>query len=76
MMRKTLVGAIAFALISSSTATFALAQSANSSRKVVTVDDNPMRPMMERGTDLRPCKPGNHSEFSRLTGGYRCVRNP
>ncbi|HEY1940809.1 MAG TPA: hypothetical protein VGH40_01685 [Roseiarcus sp.] len=74
MIRKTLVGAMAFALISSSAVTLALAQSADSSRKAV--DYGAVRPMMERGTDLRPCKPGSHSEFSRLTGGYHCVRNP
>ncbi len=34
------------------------------------------KPSMARGTDLRPCKPGTYSEFSRLTGGYHCVRNP
>jgi hypothetical protein len=34
------------------------------------------RPAMARGTDLRPCRAGRHSEFSRLTGGYHCVRNP
>ena len=76
MIRKTLVGAMAFALISSSAATLALAESADAPRKVGTVEDGSMRPMMERGTDLRPCKPGSHSEFSHLTGGYRCVRNP
>jgi hypothetical protein len=77
MIRKTLVGAMAFALISSSAATLALAESADASRKAATVEDGSVRPMMmERGTDLRPCKPGNHSEFFHLTGGYRCVRNP
>ena len=76
MTRKTLVQAMAFALISSSTMTFAFANSVDSSHKNATIDDGSARPIMERGTDLRPCKPGSRSEFSHLTGGYHCVRNP
>ncbi len=46
------------------------------SRVVVSGYASSEKPMMARGTDLRPCKPGTHSEFSRLTGGYRCAHNP
>lgn len=77
MTRKTLAGAMAFALISFCGATFALADDPNSQpRPSLTSADSASGPQMARGTDLRPCQPGQHSEFSRLTGGYRCVRNP
>jgi Spy/CpxP family protein refolding chaperone len=77
MTRKILVAATALALFVSAAATAARADGPDSSqRPTIAGDDGASRPMMARGTDLRPCKPGTHSEFSRLTGGYRCARNP
>jgi hypothetical protein len=76
MTRKILAGAIALALVSCCGARLALADNSPvPSRAAMTEGANPER-AMPRGTDLRPCEPGKHSEFSRLSGGYHCMRNP
>lgn len=76
MTRTTFAGAIAIALISCCGAGLALADNSPAPPRTATADiPNPER-MMARGTDLRPCQPGRHSEFSRLSGGYHCMRNP
>ena len=76
MTRTTFAGAIALALISCCGAGPALADNSPSPTRAATADDSNTMRMVPRGTDLRPCEPGRHSEFSRLSGGYHCMRNP
>ncbi len=74
---KNVIGATAIALLWLPASGFAGVDSPGSDQQVAaSANGSSERPMMPRGTDLRPCKPGTHSEFSHQTGGYRCVRNP
>jgi len=73
MIGKFHVAAMAVVALSSLGATFALAGGPDVQPRPSMTEDG--RPSIARGTDLRPCKPGTHSEFSRLTGGYRCAPN-
>jgi hypothetical protein len=74
MKTRNYVGAAALLLVSLPAGVFA-ADGSDASRQPAANVDDAARPAMVRGTDLRPCKPGTHSEFSRLTGGYRCMPN-
>ena len=74
---KNVIGATAIVLLWLPASAFAGVDSPTSAQQVAgSADGSSEKPSLPRGTDLRPCKPGTHSEFSRLTGGYRCDRNP
>lgn len=74
---KTLIGATAVVLLWLPASAFAAMDSQGASQQVLgSADGNSVKPSMPRGADLRPCKPGTHSEFSHLSGGYRCAANP
>lgn len=71
------IGATAIALLWLPASGFASVDGPGSVQHVVaSADGSSEKPMMARGTDLRPCKPGTYSEFSRQTGGYHCARKP
>lgn len=76
-MNKACMAATALALLWLPAGALATANGADwAQRAAASGDAGSARPEMARGTDLRPCRPGTHSEFSRLTGGYYCLRNP
>ncbi len=73
---KNLIGATAIVLLSLPASAVAGMAGQGSTQQVAgSADGNSEKPSMPRGTDLRPCKPGMHSEFAHLTGGYRCAAN-
>jgi hypothetical protein len=74
MKIRNFVGTAAFVLALLPAGVFA-ADGQDASRRPAANVDDAGRPAIVRGTDLRPCKPGTHSEFSHLTGGYRCMPN-
>jgi hypothetical protein len=74
MKIRNLVGAATLVLVCLPVGVFA-ADGPDVSRQPTVTAGDAGRPSMARGTDLRPCKPGTHSEFSRMTGGYRCMPN-
>jgi len=74
MKIRNFVGAAAILLVCLPAGAFA-ADSMDVSRQATAKVDDAGRPSMVRGTDLKPCKPGTHSEFSRLSGGYHCMPN-
>jgi hypothetical protein len=73
---KNVIGAAAIALLWFSANALAGAVGPDSNRSVATAGySGSAKLTIAPGTDLRPCESGTHSEFSRLTGGYRCARN-
>lgn len=76
MNAKNLIGATAIVLLCLPATALAGMDSQGSDQRVAgSADAGSEKPSMPRGADLRLCKPGTHSEFSHLTGGYRCAAN-
>jgi len=77
MNAKNLIAATAIVLLCLPVTALAGINGQGPNQRVAgSADESSAKPSMPPGTDLRPCKPGTHSEFSHLTGGYWCAANP